>query len=57
MPTNNDRVTVYQGQDNRWYWRRQAGNGENVAVGGQGYASRQAAEEAARRNNPGIKSR
>jgi uncharacterized protein YegP (UPF0339 family) len=54
MPTSNDHVKVFRGNDGRWYWHRQAGNGQIVSTGGQGYDSESAARAAAQRNNPGI---
>ena len=31
---------IYQGKDDKWYWRYKAGNGQITATGGQGYASK-----------------
>lgn len=33
----------------RWRWRLKAGNGENVANGGEGYSTKQACEMAVER--------
>jgi uncharacterized protein YegP (UPF0339 family) len=46
-------LTVYQGRNGKWYYRKVAGNGEKTQ-GSQGYASASGARRAARSQNPGL---
>ena len=32
---------VYQGKDGQYYWRLKSGNHQTVAIGGEGYTSKQ----------------
>lgn len=47
---NNDRWEFYKDSAGKWRWRRIAPNGEIVGASTQGYSSRQACEENARRH-------
>ena len=47
-----DTVTVYQGGDLQWYWRRTARNGQPVSAGGEGYSRKSGAKRAAVSRNP-----
>lgn len=32
---------IYQGANEQWYWRLKSGNHQVVAIGGEGYSSKQ----------------
>lgn len=50
-----DNVTVYQGEDGEWRWRRRNGyNGEIVSTSGEGYVQRAHAVSMAKTLNVGI---
>ncbi|HSA32126.1 MAG TPA: DUF1508 domain-containing protein [bacterium] len=36
---------LYKGNDQQWYWRFKAPNGRIVAIGGEGYVSKQGATD------------
>jgi uncharacterized protein YegP (UPF0339 family) len=36
---------IYEDNAGHWRWRLKAGNGEIVCIGGEGYASKQKAQE------------
>jgi len=44
-----DKIEIWQGKSDKWYWRRRASNGKIVTAGGQGFASKWNAQRAARR--------
>lgn len=46
------RITVYRDSDNRWRWRRQAGNNRVVAASEQSFKRRRYAEKDAIRELP-----
>lgn len=46
------RITLYQGDNGRWRWRRQAGNNRIVASSEQGFRRRRYAEKDATRDLP-----
>jgi uncharacterized protein YegP (UPF0339 family) len=48
------RVEVYRDVGGEWRWRRIAGNGEIVAVSGEGYSDRGGAVRAASLENEGL---
>lgn len=57
VPRSQARFEVYEDRSGRWRWRLKHRNGNVIADGGQGYASRASAErglESVRRNAPGA---
>lgn len=34
------KFVLFQGQNNQWFWRLVAGNGQIIAIGGEGYVNR-----------------
>lgn len=46
------RIEVFEDEANEWRWRRVAGNGQTVAVSGEGYTRKDDAIEAAEREFP-----
>lgn len=49
MGVENDYTEFEQGKDGDWRWHRRAGNNKNIAVPGEGFETRQSAEENYRR--------
>lgn len=43
------KIVVYQGEDDRWYWKGVAKNGENICNGSEGYSTKWNAKRGARR--------
>jgi len=35
---------LYQGKDTQYYWRLKSGNGQTIAVGGEGYTTKAGAQ-------------
>ena len=54
MSRADDILTVFQGEDGEWRWRRQAQNGQIISVSGEGYKTRQYAIDIASQLNPGL---
>jgi uncharacterized protein YegP (UPF0339 family) len=50
MSSDNDVWEFYQDARNEWRWRRTASNGRIVGASSQGYSSKNACVENARRN-------
>lgn len=45
-----DHVHIYKGEDEQWYWRRVAPNGEIISDGAEGFADSENAFDNASRN-------
>jgi hypothetical protein len=48
------RAQVYKRRDGEWGWRRYSANNNITAASDEGYQGPAAAEQAARRENPGL---
>lgn len=48
-----DRLEIFQGEDDQWYWRRVARNGETISQG-EAYTRKDDAEVGALRANPDL---
>jgi uncharacterized protein YegP (UPF0339 family) len=45
MALTKPKFEVYQGSDDKWYWRLRAVNGRVIATGAEGYERQEGAEE------------
>jgi uncharacterized protein YegP (UPF0339 family) len=54
---NDHHIELFTGKDGQWYWRRIAGNGEQVSGGSEGYVRKIDCLEEAENVNPGLEVR